>query len=167
MNLKIINVSHGSNEYPGNFTPKEIKIIKYNAKGKVLNLFSGSSKIGNVRVDFSHENATHKEDVFDFLYYHLQWDYYDTIIIDAPYNQKFGDKYRKLGNTPKQFIIFANTIDTTRLFLRIIKAHPKIIIFKSWNYYIPKGYSLKKGYMCYPGGYRKSTLLLILEKEGE
>ena len=41
---------------------------------------------------------------------------------------------------------------------------PEIIILKSWNYYLPKGYNLKKVYLCYPGGYRKSTILLILKR---
>jgi len=38
---------------------------------------------------------------------------------------------------------------------------PNRIILKSWNYYIPKGYILNKGFLCYAGGYRKSTILLI------
>ena len=43
-----------------------------------------------------------------------------TVIIDAPYNQKFADTYKKLGNTPKQFIIFANTEKTTLLFILLM-----------------------------------------------
>jgi len=166
--IELIKVSNGNNEYPGNFTPKEIKIIKKNVKGRIINLFSGNSKLGHFRIDFSHNNATHKNDVFKWLElltlsfknYFLQ-----TVIIDAPYNQRFGDKYQKIGNTPKQFIIFANAKKTTKLFQLIKeKINPQTIIIKSWNYYVPKGYRLEKGYLCYPGGYRKSTLLLILKK---
>ena len=161
--LEIITVGNGSNEYFGNFTKKENKIILENSTGKILNLFSGKSKIGHVRVDFEYGNCT--MDVFDYLNNIIEMtNYFDTIIIDAPYNKKFGNKYQKIGNTPKQFIIFADTKKTIILWDKIIELNPKIIILKSWNYYIPKGYILEKGYLCYAGGYRKSTLLLILHK---
>ena len=162
-NLEIITVGNGNNKYFGNFTAKERNIILKNCTGKILNLFSRKSKIGHTRIDFEFGNCT--MDVFDYLnYITLLKNYFETIIIDAPYNQKFGNKYQKIGNTPKQFIIFANTRQTTILWNKIIELNPKIIILKSWNYYIPKGYQLKKGYLCYPGGYRKSTLLLIMSK---
>ena len=161
--MEIINVGNGNKFYPGNFTNKENKIIKENCTGKILHLFSGKSKIGNIRIDFEYGNCT--MNVFDWLNNISEFiNYFDTIIIDAPYNQKFANKYQKIGNTPKQFIIFANTKQTTILWNKIIELNPKIIILKSWNYYIPKGYYLKKGYLCYPGGYRKSTILEILKK---
>jgi hypothetical protein len=163
MNLEIINVGNGTKEYPGNFTRKEIDIININTEGLVVNLFSGKSNIGYRRIDYAYGNV--KMDVFDYLESCKPIDVKQTIILDAPYNQKFADKYQGLGNTPKQFIIFANTKDTTRLFNLIReKVDPEIIIMKSWNYYIPLGYKLKKGYLCYAGGYRKSTILLILER---
>jgi len=161
--IEIITVGNGNSEYFGNFTKKENNIILKNCTGKILNLFSGKSKIGNIRIDFEYGNCT--MNVFDWLDNISEFiDYFDTIIVDAPYNKKFGNKYQKIGNTPKQFIIFANTKQTTLLWNKIIELNPKRIILKSWNYYIPKGYILEKGYLCYAGGYRKSTLLLILHK---
>ena len=157
--MEIITVSNGSNEYPGNFTPKEKTIIRYNSTGRVLNLFSGKSLLGDVRVDFSFGNV--KEDVF--YYMASVSEYFDTVILDAPYNKKVADKYQEIGDTPNQFIIFVNSRMTTVLFDYILKMRPKIIILKSWNYYVPKGYEVLKSYLCYPGGYRKSTILLILK----
>ena len=166
-NLEIINVGNGNNKYPGNFTNKENKIIIENCslKGKTLHLFSGKSIIGDVRVDFEYGNCT--MDVFNYLnnINSVKECNFKTVIIDAPYNQKFGNKYQELGNTPKQFIIFANTSQTTILWNKIREINPEIIILKSWNYYILQGYFLKKGYLCYPGGFRKSTLLLILKSK--
>ena len=130
-------------------------------KGRILHLFSGKSTLGNIRVDYRFGNI--KSDVFEYLEECSR--VFKTIIIDPPYNQKFADKYQEVGNTPKQFIIFANTEGTTRLFNLIReKINPDIIIMKSWNYYIPKGYKLKKGFLCYAGGYRKPTILLVLER---
>jgi hypothetical protein len=168
--LEIITVGNGNKEYYGNFTKKENQIIKSNLFGKTLHLFSGKSKIGNVRVDYKYGNI--RSDVFEYLellipeYLKLHNEQFGTVLIDAPYNQKFADKYQKIGNTPEQFIIFANSRDTTRLFKLINeKIKPKRIILKSWNYYVPNNYYLKKGYLCYAGGYRKPTLLLILDKQ--
>ena len=162
MSLEVITVGNGSNEYFGNFTRKEITIIKEYIIEYSLNLFSGKSLLGDVRVDYQFGNI--KMNVFEYL--NTCKRSYKTVIIDAPYNKKLAIKYQKLSNTPKQFIIFANTKDTTILFNLITeKIKPEIIILKSWNYYIPKGYRLKKGYLCYAGGFRKSTILLILERK--
>ena len=159
MSLEIITVGNGTKEYFGNFTKKEIEIINLWKLGYVLHLFSGKSNIGDIRVDFEYGNI--KMDVFEYL--ESEQRSFDTCIIDAPYNKKFGDKYQKIGNTPKQFIIFANTRDTTKLWNHVInEIKPTTIILKSWNYYIPKGYKLAKGFLCYAGGYRKSTILEIL-----
>jgi len=163
--IKVINVSNGDSKYPGNFTPKELKIIKYNSKGRILNLFSGRSYFGNIRVDYACEEANIKSDVFSFLENTQQ--IFKTIIIDAPYNRKFADKYQKLNNTPEQFIIFTHAERTTYFWSLIKKLKPIRIILKSFNYYIPEGFILDKGYLCYAGGYRKPTLLLILSKGGE
>ena len=162
MNLKIITVGNGAKGYPGNFTKEENDIIYCNYIGKILHLFSGRSDIGDFRIDFFCKEATHKMDVFDFLKnYHIND--FETVIIDAPYNQKFANKYQKIGSTPKQFVIFANVKKTTELFRLIIeKINPQIIILKSWNYYVPKGYKLKEGYLCYAGGFRKPTILEVL-----
>ena len=172
--MEVITVSNGSNKYPGDFTNKEIEIITKYAKGRIINLFSGSSTIGNFRIDFSHPNATENDDVFNWLEGldgGFKIYYQQSVIIDAPYNKRFGDKYnalnqfQTLNNSLEQFIIFANSKKTTLLFDLIRnKIDPNIIILKSWNYYVLPGYTLKKGYICYAGGYRKATFLLILEK---
>lgn len=166
--LHVINVSNGTNEYYGNFTKQENELIKNYILNNdtTLHLFSGKSKIGKHRIDYEFGNIN--MDVFTFLenFDSTFKSLYDTVIIDAPYNQKFANKYQKIGNTPKQFIIFANTKDTTRLFnLLKEKINPKRIILKSWNYYIPPGYYLYVGYLCYAGGYRKPTILEILNKK--
>jgi len=124
LDFKLIKVGNGNNNYPGNFAKKELKIIKYNSIGRITNLFSGDSKFGHFRIDFNNKNTTHNQDVFSWLENLtdcFKIFYQQTVIIDAPYNQKFADKYQKIGNTPKQFIIFADTKNTTKLFALIKK----------------------------------------------
>jgi hypothetical protein len=163
MLLKLVKVGNGSDEYPGNFTKQEITIINRFKKGKTLNLFSGRSLIGNERIDFSCKEATINQDVFEFLKKNDL--YFDTVILDPPYNSNFARIYEKLGNTPKQFIVFANSDKTAALFDLIEeKVNPKRIIIKSWNYYVPKNFKMLDAFVCYPGGYRKSTILMICER---
>ena len=159
--MRLITVSNGNSEYPGNFTKEEIIIINKNILGNCLHLFSGKSDIGDIRVDYKHGNV--KSDVFLFLGYNQT--HFDTILIDAPYNHKFASKYQELGTTPKQFIIFADAKKTTELFDIIDKSDPEVIILKSWNYYCLPRYEIKESYLCYPGGYRKSTILLIMKRK--
>lgn len=161
--LEILTVGNGSKKYPGDFTKKEIKIIKYNCRGKILHLFSGCSLIGHERIDYACKEATKNIDVFEYLENCNKK--FNTVIIDAPYNEIFAKKYQKIGNTPRQFIIFADAKGTIRLFDMIRKIEPEIIILKSWHYYTMKSYYFKKGYLCYPGRGRKSTILLIFSKE--
>lgn len=159
-------VGNGTPNYPGDFTKKEKSLIRSHSKGKILNLFSGISTLGNIRVDYSSKMANINMDVFQFLELFNQK--FNTVIIDPPYNQRFADKYQKIGNTPKQFIIFASVKQTKRLFSLIEKQiNPDILIIKSWNYYLPLGYSEEnsQAYLCYAGGYRKSTILMICKRK--
>ena len=163
MNLEIIKVGNGDKSYPGNFTKKEKHIIKEHIviDKESIHLFSGRSIIG---VDFSCKEANVNLDVFEYL---SKYDKQNvgTVILDPPYNQRFADKYRKLGNTDKQFIIFANSKKTTELFNLIReKLNPDIIIIKSWNYYVPNDYQDCGSYLGYAGGYRKPTILMICSK---
>ena len=161
--ITLLRVSNGDSKYPGNFTIEEEKIINNNIIRPCLHLFSGSSDIGGHRVDFSNPRANIHEDVFDFLREDLGP--VRSIIIDAPYNKRFADEYQKIGNTEEQFIIFANATKTTILFDRIDRIDPEIIILKSWNYYCLKRYRIKKCYVCYAGGYRKPTFLIIMKRK--
>lgn len=161
--LHKINVSNKRNNYIGGFTIEEERIISEFCIDNTLNLFSGNSEIGHWKIDYSSKKADFNCDVFEFL---ELWEPLkcNTVIIDPPYNQKYADKYQKIGNTPKQFIIFADVKNTNRLFKLISDINPKRIIIKSWNYYVPIGYYDKGSFLCYAGGYRKPTILMLLEK---
>jgi len=160
--LKIITIGNNKSNFIGAFVNKEINIIKKWIEPPCLHLFSGSSLIGETRIDISHQNATHNIDVFEYL--KLAPNTNNTIIIDAPYNKKYEEIYNTHGLIFTSFSIFANTPKTSLLWKLISKLAPKIIILKSWNYYILKNYYLNDGYLCYSGGYRKPTILLKMKK---
>ena len=172
--LEIINVGNGDSNYKGNFVKKEIKIIESNIFGNTLHLFSGRSQIGNIRIDLYCNEATYNISVENFIeeYNEFSSGKINTVIIDSPYNEKFANLYdnygKNLGNIieeSKQTILFASTKKTTNLFNWLNDVlKPERIIIKSWNYYILKEYQLTKGYLCYAGGYRKPTILLIMDR---
>lgn len=163
--LIVHSVGNGSPRYPGNFTLREIQIITYfTKKNHTLHLFSGKSSIGNVRIDYSCKEATTKADVFKWLKNNTQQ--FKVVVLDPPYNTKFGKKYKEIGNTPEQFIVFDQSQKTTELFFHISRyIKPQFIILKSWNYYIPKGYRDIGSYCGYAGAYRKPTFLMITKKK--
>ena len=170
MKIEKINVGNGDKKYPGNFTKREKEIILRLIKehrGKVLHLFSGKSLIGDIRVDYTCKEATHNFNVFDFLREGKNLRYFNIVIIDPPYNERFALKYQKIGLTGKQFVIFAQASKTTELFTLIReKINPYLLIIKSWNYYLPEGFNEERSnaFLCYAGGYRKSTILMVCRK---
>ena len=100
-----------------------------------------------------------------FRYLRLNSGKFDTIILDPPYNTRFAKKYNKVNQMEAdQFVIFSNSKKTTILFDHIRRLKLKRIIIKSWNYYVPKDYELSKGYLCYAGGYRRQTILEVLDR---
>lgn len=160
--LEVITVDNGSSEYPGSFAKKEQEIIRVYMKEPCLHLFSGRSRIGSVRVDLSCDEATHKQDVFEYL--EGCKEKFATVLLDPPYNDKFADKYEKLnikGDKGKQFVVFADSGRISRLFDLIVGLDPEIIIMKSWYYYVFRGYDILTGFVCYAGGYRRPCFLLV------
>ena len=161
--MKIIKAGNCDHRYVGGFSKTEIEIIEKSSEGKVLHLFSGKSNIGQVRVDFSQPEATHNQDVFEFL--SNCDEQFDTVLLDPPYNENYAEKYNKLsGGNTTQFVIFANAKKTTELFNLIIGLNPNSIIIRSWNYYVPHGYYDSGSYLVYFGGYRKPIILMICKK---
>ncbi len=66
----------------GHFPPRWI-LIRRLVKGKILHLFSGSSLIGEERIDIDHPNATQKMNVKDFIAGdNRDWDW---VVVDPPY----------------------------------------------------------------------------------
>ena len=70
-------------DYPGAFPPKVDERIRKIVASPCLHLFSGSSKIGDVRVDLTHPNATDHIDVFKFVRTDgRDWKF---VLLDPPY----------------------------------------------------------------------------------
>ena len=86
----------------------------------VLNLFSGRSLIGNVRVDTKRPEATHNQNVLDFIKENNN--FYDYIIADPPY--KIMDSYDK-----ENALLMCNRGDL----LKWLKSHTNNILWLDWR----------------------------------
>ena len=74
--------------YPGAFPPRVESRIRAIAESPCLHLFSGRSKIGDVRVDFDRPEATRNVDVLEFLKTEKRdWKF---VIADPPYDVPAG-----------------------------------------------------------------------------
>lgn len=76
--------------YKGSFHPnvaKKIELIIH--KKYCVHLFSGSSKLGDVRVDIENPNATINDNVYDFIQnYKLPNNTYSILLLDPDYHIK-------------------------------------------------------------------------------
>ena len=75
--------------YKGSFHPNVDKVIKEIIGDKFcVHLFSGSSKIGNVRVDIDNPNATHNQNVYDFVQEYKLNETNTILLLDPDYHLK-------------------------------------------------------------------------------
>ena len=89
-------------EYPGAFPPKVDELIRKITRDQhpILHLFSGSSNIGDVRVDVeSHPNVTHVMDAFNYIKSSEAQHKWSHVIGDPDYNAE--QQHRLRGNHSK------------------------------------------------------------------
>jgi len=58
---------YNNSGYPGGFPSRVAKRIESIVQSPCLHLFSGSSRVGDERIDISHPNATINANVYDFI----------------------------------------------------------------------------------------------------
>jgi DNA modification methylase len=131
-------------------------IRKGNKNPSILHLFSGNSKIGDIRVDiWEGENVTHNIKVLDYLK-ELSDESFDVIIADPPYNSKFDSKYGS------DFYVGGDTKKTSKLKAEILRTVKPggIIIFKHWFDFSPNSIAFEEigvHFTSY-GGYMRITI---------
>ena len=78
--------------YKGSFHPNVEKVIKEIIKDRFcVHLFSGSSKIGNVRIDIDNPNATINQNVYDFIQEYKLEESNAVLLLDPDYHLKRND----------------------------------------------------------------------------
>lgn len=143
--------------YPGGFTPTVQRMINQVIYGKVLHLFSGVSKIGDIRIDIEREEATHRGDVLEFIENDVRcWDF---VILDPPYELNKKSKIEVYGRTSS---IAADVVLRNKLADYFLN-HTNNVLWLDMCAPLPKGFKRKKLWFLFPGGYHTLRVLSWLE----
>lgn len=158
----------------GGFHRKEEQLIRKYVKVPCLHLFSGSSLIGDMRVDWSHPHATHYGDLFEFLEQNLEellQRGFKTVIYDPPYSERQADKYgRRYNIPPEKRYWYTNlqpmNVKTRQLHKAIEAIHPDIIITRGWRSqpWRLRGYQIIDELLVDWGRKRTFTLLQVFKR---
>jgi len=157
--VEITGLGMNRTGYPGAFTPTVDRIINQTIYGKVLNLFSGVSKIGDVRVDIERLEATHRKHVLTFIEQDTR--YWDFIILDPPYEIKTKSKieiYARVSSVAADVLLRTKLSD-------YFSNHTDNILWLDICAPLPKGFKRKKLWFLFPGGYHTLRVLSWLEAE--
>ena len=148
--------------YPGAFTVPVQNIINSLVSGKVLNLYSGSSLIGEERIDIEHPNATKQMNVEDFIKKDERlWDW---VILDPPYAITRTDV--KLNGYGIKGSVSANVI-MRRLLKDYLQTHADNVLYLDYCAPMIKGFSREKLWLLLPGGFHNVRVLSWLKKHTE
>lgn len=158
--VEAIGMGFNPGSYPGAFTPRVRLIIESIIYGRVLNLYSGSSRIGDERIDINHINATRNECVEDFIQNDKRnWDW---VILDPPYwiasernkLSKYGSSKAVSSNVPLRNELRKFFIERTQNILWLDVCAPMV-----------RSFTRHKLWLLLPGGFHTVRILSWLQKE--
>ncbi len=149
-------------EYQGAFPPVVERQIKMLVGSPCLHLFSGSSKIGDARVDLAHPNATVHQDVYQFL----QEDNRDWawVLLDPDY--AVSRKHLKLSGHARTDSVSGNVL-AQRLLQDYLRLHADNVLWFDLCSPKPDGFERADFWAYLPGGYKSIRALTWLKRKGE
>jgi len=148
------------NSYPGAFAMEVDRVIRQTISGSVLHLYSGTSLIGDVRIDIEHRNATINRDVEDFARDDTRsWDF---VILDPPYQITRTDV--KLNGYGIKGAISAN-VDRRRLIKRYLQEHTENVLWLDQCAPMIAGFYRQKLWLVLPGAFKNVRVLSWLKRE--
>jgi len=158
--LETIGMGTNNTGYPGAFPVAIQSLICGLTFGKVLHLFSGSSRIGDVRVDIEHKNATENCDIREFI--ENDGAYYNWVVLDPPYAIIRAET--KLATYGRAKAISSDVIFRRKL-KQYLQRHTDNILWLDFCAPTIKGFYRKKLWLVLPGGFHTVRVLSWLQKE--
>jgi len=158
--FEVMGMGFNDSSYPGAFTKPVEAIIKSHISGIVLHLFSGSSLIGDERIDIEHKNATVNCDVKEFI--KVDERHWDWVVLDPPYNiTRVGTKLKGYG--------LSGCIASDVIFRRALKCYFQRqvdnILWLDICAPVIKGFHREKLWLLLPGGFHTVRVLSWLKRE--
>ena len=146
--------------YPGAFTPAIKHLIESLVSGAVLHLFSGSSLIGQERVDIEHPSATTNQDIRTFI--EVDQRHWDWIVLDPPYAIIRADT--KLASYGKAKAISSDVLFRRRL-KQYLSSHCDNVLWLDFCAPLIQGFYRQKLWLVLPGGFHTVRVLSWLKRE--
>ena len=157
--FEVLGMGMNTTGYPGAFTKPVQDIIKSVIYGKVLHLYSGSSLIGDERIDINHPNATRNMRVEDFLRGdNREWDW---CLLDPPYAIQRANL--KLGSYGEYGSLSGNALWRAAI-RHYCQEHIKNVLWLDFCAPSIKGFGRKKLWLLLPGGFHTVRILSWLER---
>lgn len=158
--FEVLGMGMKSGDYSGSFTkPVEDKINSL-LRGSLLHLYSGSSRMGDVRVDIDHPNATESCDVKEFISKDTR--HWDWALLDPPYN--LSNRTRDLLDYPISCPLSAD-VAGRRLLKLYFQRYVDNVLWLDICAPSIKGFRREKLWLLLPGGFHPVRVLSWLKKE--
>jgi hypothetical protein len=157
--VEVLGMGFNIKKYPGAFTPVVESVIKSTIQGKVLHLYSGTSFIGDTRVDLEHEHATHNLRVEEFC--KQDKSYWDFVLLDPPYAVT---RRSKLKDYAESASLSADVKWRTEIKM-YLQTHTDNILWLDYCAPMIKCFKREKIWLFLPGGYHSVRVLSWLKKE--
>jgi len=157
--FEVLGMGMNTSGYPGAFTKPVQDIIKNTIYGKVLHLYSGSSLIGDERIDIEHQNATKNMNVKEFIAIDKRkWDW---VILDPPYQITRSDT--KLSGYGIKGVVSSDVIFRRGL-KHYFQNHCENILWLDICTPMITGFYRRKLWLLLPGGFHTVRILSWLER---
>ncbi len=158
--IEAIGMGTNNTGYPGAFPIAIQRLIRNVVSGKVLHLFSGSSLIGEERIDFNHENATRNIDIREFINTDMRdWDW---VILDPPYELTSGSK--KLTEYADRRVL-SSDISFRRAMKVFLMKHTSNVLWLDYCAPTVIGFKRQHLWLLLPGGFHTVRVLSWLKRE--
>lgn len=148
------------NKYHGAFAVEVDKVIRQTISGSVLHLYSGSSLMGDERIDIEHPSATTNCDVEDFV--KNDSGFWDFVILDPPYQITRTDV--KLNGYGIKGAVSAN-VERRRLIKDYLQRHTANVLWLDQCAPMIKGFYRRKLWLVLPGAFKNVRILSWLQRE--
>jgi len=157
--FEVLGLGMNSSGYPGAFTKPVQIIIKSVLYGNVLHLYSGSSLIGDERIDLEHNNATKNMRVEDFLKEDTRnWDW---VLLDPPYAITRRKKLEQYAETAS----LSADVQWRNYIKQWFREHTDNLLWLDYCAPMITGFGRKKLWLLLPGGFHNVRVLSWLERE--
>ena len=158
--IEAVGMGTNNSGYPGAFPVAIQRLIRSVISGKVLHLFSGSSLIGDERIDLNHENATRNVNIREFI--NVDKRDWDWVILDPPYAiTAAGKKLKEYA----QHKAFSSDIKFRREMTIYLSNHTSNVLWLDFCAPTIRGFYREKLWLVLPGGYHTVRVLSWLKRE--